>query len=323
MVALQSYHQDHHVKNLTSGLNEVFWKKLFILSGCEVVEEEQDLSGALLFNKKCAPQSTFNKPVPQKANTKGVQDLEDKSAILSETLFPICNGKLVVAKWKKRLVVAEQYLGLSGRGLKQEYLDSGHKSKWVLLTKLNANSAVFLRFILDVIVTLLKPLQMESENTWKRGVEYRCLNLMIIQPLFPSPNRVQLYWVVLTYWHPVRQWNTRTTQNRTLNESTKSIIFRKSSVRFALLFDWNICTRDIGNMLLLPGYCNIRDCWDLLQHFAGFLLSQPPGPARMLAVATPEKIKGNKSLLTYKYYPMLQFTNIRIFSYTLNKTKLG
>ena len=69
----------------------------------------------------------------------------------------------------KKLVVAEQYLGLSGRGLKQEYLDSGHKSKWVLLTKLNANSAVFLRFILDVIVTLLKPLQMESENTWKRG----------------------------------------------------------------------------------------------------------------------------------------------------------
>ena len=69
---------------------------------------------------------------------------------------------------EKRLVVAEQYLGLSGRGLKQEYLDSGHKSKWVLLTKLNANSAVFLRFILDVIVTLLKPLQMESENTWKR-----------------------------------------------------------------------------------------------------------------------------------------------------------
>ena len=66
---------------------------------------------------------------------------------------------------KKRLVVAEQYLGLSGRGLKQKYLDSGHKSKWVLLTKLNANSAVFLRFILDVIVTLLKPLQMESENT--------------------------------------------------------------------------------------------------------------------------------------------------------------
>ena len=66
---------------------------------------------------------------------------------------------------KKRLLVAEQYLGLSERGLKQEYLDSGHKSKWVLLTKLNANSAVFLRFILDVIVTLLKPLQMESENT--------------------------------------------------------------------------------------------------------------------------------------------------------------
>ena len=102
--ALQSYHQDHHVKDLTSGLNEVFWKKLFILSGCEVVEEEQDLSGALLFNKKCAPQSTFNNPVPQKANTKGVQDLEDKSEILSETLFPICNGKLVVAKWKKDLL---------------------------------------------------------------------------------------------------------------------------------------------------------------------------------------------------------------------------
>ena len=66
---------------------------------------------------------------------------------------------------EKKLVVAKQYLGLSGRGLKQEYLDSGHKSKWVLLTKLNANSAVFLRFILDVIVTLLRPLQMESENT--------------------------------------------------------------------------------------------------------------------------------------------------------------
>ena len=33
-----------------------------------------------------------------------------------------------------------QYLGLSGKGLKQEYLDSGHKSKWGLLTKLNANS---------------------------------------------------------------------------------------------------------------------------------------------------------------------------------------
>ena len=127
---------------------------------------------------------------------------------------------------------------------------------------------------------------------------------MIIQPLFPSPNRVQLYRVVLMHWHPVRQWNTRATQNRILNESTKSIVFRKSLVRFALLLDWNICTRDIGNMLLLPGYCNIRDCWDLLQHFAGFLLSQPPGPARMLAVATPEKIKGNKSLLVAKYKMM-------------------
>ena len=138
---------------------------------------------------------------------------------------------------------------------------------------------------------------------------------MIIQLLFPSPNRTQLYRVVLTYWHPVRQWNTRTTQNRILNESTKSIVFIKSLVRFALLFDWNICTRDIGNMLLLPGYCNIRDCWDLLQHFAGFLLSQPPGPARMLAVATPEKIKGNKSPLRYKYYQLLQFKikNIQLY----------
>ena len=144
---------------------------------------------------------------------------------------------------------------------------------------------------------------------------------MIIQPLFPSPNRVQLYRVVLMHWHPVRQWNTRATQNRTLNESTKSIVFRKSLVRFALLFDWNICTRDIGNMLLFPGYCNIRDCWDLLQHFAGFLLSQPPGPARMLAVATPEKIKGNKSPLRYKYYKILQVMNIRIFSYNLKNAK--
>ena len=37
-------------------------------------------------------------PLPPLLGTKGVQDLEDKSAILSETLFPICNGKLVVAK---------------------------------------------------------------------------------------------------------------------------------------------------------------------------------------------------------------------------------
>ena len=76
---------------------------------------------------------------------------------------------LFLVKWKSFSHGLQQYLGLSGRGLKQEYLDSGHKSKWVLLTKLNANSAVFLRFILDVIVTLLKPLQMESENTWKKG----------------------------------------------------------------------------------------------------------------------------------------------------------
>ena len=213
------------------------------------------------------------------------------------------------------------YLVLSGRGLKQEYLDSGHKSKWVLLTKLNANSAVFLRFILDVIVTLLKPLQMKVKILEIKGGIYRSLKLMIIQPLFPSPNRVQLYRVVLMHWHPVRQWNTRATQNRILNESTKSIVFRKSLVRFALLLDWNICTRDIGNTLLLPGYCNIRDCWDLLQHFAGFLLSQPPGPARMLAVATPEKIKGNKSPLRYKYYQILQVMNIRIFSYNLKNAK--
>ena len=50
-----------------SGLNEVFWKKLFILSGCEVVEEEQDLSGALVFSKKCALQSTFNNHSEQKS----------------------------------------------------------------------------------------------------------------------------------------------------------------------------------------------------------------------------------------------------------------
>ena len=100
---------------------------------------------------------------------------------------------------KKKLVVAEQYLGLSGRGLKQEYLDSGHKSKWVLLTKLNANSAVFLRFILDVIVTLLKPLQMKVKILEIKGGIYRSLKLMIIQPLFPSPNRVQLYRVVLMH----------------------------------------------------------------------------------------------------------------------------
>ena len=44
-----------------------------------------------------------------------------------------------------------QYLGLSGKGLKQEYLDSGHKSKWGLLTKLNANSETA-SSLLDVIV---------------------------------------------------------------------------------------------------------------------------------------------------------------------------
>ena len=94
---------------------------------------------------------------------------------------------------KKRLVVAEQYLGLSGRGLKQEYLDSGHKSKWVLLTKLNANSAVFLRFILDVIVTLLKPLQMESENTWKRGeIQMSKLNDNSATIPFPQPGPIVL-----------------------------------------------------------------------------------------------------------------------------------
>ena len=157
VVALQSYHQDHHVKDLTSGLNEVFWEKLFILSGCEVVEEEQDLSGALLFNKKCAPQSTFNNPVPQKATLKVYKTWKIKVQSSAKHYF-----LFAMASWwwlnEKKLVVAEQYLGLSGRGLKQEYLDSGHKSKWVLLTKLNANSAVFLRFILDVIVTLLKPL---------------------------------------------------------------------------------------------------------------------------------------------------------------------
>ena len=41
----------------------------------------------------------------------------------------------------------------------------------------------------------------------------------------------------------------------------------------------------------------------------------------MLAVATPEKIKGNKSPLRYKYYQMLQFMNIRIFSYILKNAK--
>ena len=92
---------------------------------------------------------------------------------------------------EKKLVVAEQYLGLSGRGLKQEYLDSGHKSKWVLLTKLNANSAVFLRFILDVIVTLLKPLQMESENTWKRGeIQKSKFNDNSATIPFPQPDTI-------------------------------------------------------------------------------------------------------------------------------------
>ena len=81
VVALQSYHQDHHVKNLTSGLNEVFWKKLFILSGCEVVEEEQDLSGALLFNKKCAEKST------NATNSKKIKGATKNKAI-SRTALP-------------------------------------------------------------------------------------------------------------------------------------------------------------------------------------------------------------------------------------------
>ena len=119
----------------------------------------------------------------------------------------------------------------------------------------------------------------------------------------------------------ISQNGKKSTEIHVMVVTARILTWRKSLGRFASLLDWNICTRDIGNMLLLPGYCNIRDCWDLLQHFAGFLLSQPPGPARMLAVATPEKIKGNKSPLRYKYYQIVQVMNIRIFSYNLKNAK--